>query len=150
MHRIDSWAVPPYAAATGGEELPAETAYEYFCEFTRAYVGALLDGTSDGATEEQPPPPDVRMPPLTSVRVGDPVHKAALSFAMAQDRVFGPCKWWVNGRGGGGVRGSSSSSSRRVLGPHTTYSDLVLLSAMRILEAGAASGAVVAPGAPPR
>lgn len=54
--------------------------------------------------------------------MGDPVHKAAVDFALGQEKIFGKSKMWENMGYG-------------VLGRYTSYEGLVALSAARISEA---------------
>lgn len=82
MERFDAWA----AQNPGAIAPPAEVAYDFFAEFTRRYVGCFLNGvgTLVGLQYTMRDAPDVRAYPIHEVRVGDPLHRAALGFARAQ------------------------------------------------------------------
>lgn len=83
-------------------------------------MACLLDGTGrgvdPGSSSSSDALPDVRMLPLSSVRVGDRVHSAAVDFARAQNRIFG------------------TLSGVPVVRDDMPYPELVVLSARRILE----------------
>lgn len=87
MNKFDDWI------ESNGEKNvlpPVEVSYSYFCDFTRDYVGALMDGTSD-PSETNNFTPDIRMMQPEYVRVGDPIYQSALMFARSQDKIFGVC-----------------------------------------------------------
>jgi hypothetical protein len=86
MNKFDDWI------KSNGEKNvlpPVEVSYSYFCDFTRDYVGALMDGTSDSSGTNFIP--DIRMMQPDYVRVGDPIYHSALMFAKSQDLIFGVC-----------------------------------------------------------
>ena len=121
FQKFDEWL----AMADPLEQLPtAESSYRFFSEFTREYIAAFLDGTSGGlGGGPSSQLPDVRMIPMESIQVGDPIHTAALDFAIGQNKVFGHCKTWTK-MGYGPI------------GKYTPYAALVDLSAARIVESG--------------
>lgn len=110
--------VSKFDALDTSNGMPLDVAFQYFCEFTRDYVAAFMDG-SEGPTARGNVPPDLRMCNPSSVCNGDPVHRAAVEFARAQDLIFGSC---------------DVSPGRSVDRGLMSYSDLVLLSAWRILQ----------------
>jgi hypothetical protein len=59
---------------------------------------------------------------MQSVIVGDPVHKAAVDFALGQEKIFGKSEMW-------------EKMGYGTLGMYTSYEGLVALSAARISEA---------------
>lgn len=91
--------------------------YSYFCEFTREYVRCFLDG-GWGENYGKMETPDLRMPPMWTVVNGGPVHRVAVQHALAQDRIFGPCKAWAG---------------KKI--PDLSYPELIALSASRIMDA---------------
>lgn len=110
LRRFDEWP--------SDRGMPLETSYSYFCDFTRGYVAALLDGGTQ-AGGEQVQTPDLRMHDPRSVRRGDPVHLSSVEFAQAQDRIFG-------------CMGPEDKSQM-------SYPELVTLSAERIIASGPVS-----------
>jgi hypothetical protein len=93
MDRFDAWT----SSNNGSIAPPAEVAYDYFAEFTRRYIGCFLNGSGKikGVRYTLDDLPDVRVYPIHTVRVGDPIHRAALDFSRSQDRIFGACQVFV-------------------------------------------------------
>lgn len=101
---------------------PIEVSYSYFCDFTREYVGALMDGTTTTTKEEESTIviPDIRMMEPNYVKIGDPIYRSTLMFAKSQDKIFGTCPKF----------GMILNDDNSIL---PSYIDLVNLSAARII-----------------
>jgi hypothetical protein len=62
---------------------PLDTTYAFFSTFTREYAATYIGNGGDI--------PDIRVSDARSIGMDHPVRVAALSFAKAQDQIYGAC-----------------------------------------------------------